>query len=76
MTTYETYPRRIRALSAFTMMDESVSGFLVRPGDVVRITPNMFENTRDVNGNSWLTYTPAEQRAAYDGELRFEVVEA
>ncbi|MBB3158657.1 hypothetical protein FHS07_002353 [Microbacterium proteolyticum] len=73
MTTYETYPRRIRALSFFTMADEGVSGYPVAPGDVIDISAQMFENTRDTQGRSWLQLTPAEQRAAYGSE-RFEVL--
>lgn len=69
-----TYPNRIRALTYFTMADEGVSGYEVGPGAVIDITPNVFENTRDINGHSWLTLTKEEQTALY-GTPRFEVIE-
>lgn len=74
MTTPETWPRKIRSLSYFTMPDGGVSGYLARPGDIIDVDANMYHRSLDVAGNSWLHLTPAEQRARY-GAQRFEVLQ-
>ncbi|MFJ4160256.1 hypothetical protein [Microbacterium testaceum] len=72
--TIKNFPRRIRALSVFTAPDGGWSGYLARPGDVLDITPRMYEQTISTDGVSWLDLTP-EQQIETLGEQRFEVVE-
>lgn len=70
----ENYPRSIRVLRYFTHPDGGVSGALVAPGDVLTITPRVYEQTLDDNGDSWLHLTSEEQSARW-GTPRFEVLE-
>ncbi|BFM23071.1 hypothetical protein [Microbacterium sp. che218] len=70
----ENFPRRIRALTHFTAPDGGWSGYLARPGDVLDITPRMYEQTQDDTGASWLDFSPEEQTALY-GTPRFEEIE-
>lgn len=69
-----TTPRRIRALTYFTAPDGGWSGYLARPGDVLDITPRMYEQTQDDTGASWLDLSPEEQILKY-AEPRFEAIE-